>query len=288
MPVFFTSHVTWIVVLAAAFCFCVVLYILGATRFQRRMDAVRSHPCDKTARRFLREVRRTNLSRRRKPLPKDTRTAFGDIYHQVILRSRDINVDLKKKIRKALLKKQIFTSLPEVRQPMSTEESGRYGEKEVQRALQWLPTNYKVMHNVRLPHRTAAQEIDSIAIGPNGVFCIETKNYGGSAGGRLVISENGEWSLHQGGRVSGLENPSLQVKRHHTVLHDLLSQFSAPIQDIVVLSNPKTLVNRHCYLPYTLIKSDRLVEYIEGYGRKSLSPSQVQAIYDYLIKRKIT
>lgn len=213
--------------------------------------------------------------------------------------SMNIDTNLKKELMNALLSKgcnlgnvRIVESQEdkEKRKNESIKESGRKGEETVKYNVKWLPEEYKVLHNVKLPHNCEEQEIDSIIIGPNGIFHVETKNHGGEYGCKIIINRNGDWIREDNGVNSGVENPSFQIKRHERVLNDYLKNENLidekiPVVGIIVLSNSKTILEGQENSVITVIKADRLTDYIESYRSDlKLSKDMVNQIYSSLQK----
>ncbi|HHW07253.1 MAG TPA: NERD domain-containing protein [Clostridia bacterium] len=168
------------------------------------------------------------------------------------------------------------------------QESGREGEANVRYHLKWLE-GYKVLHNVRIPNPLEAQEIDHIVIGQNGVFHLETKNHGGKHGARIVINKEGDWSIIQSnGNAQGMTNPLFQVRRHERVLREFLEKefpnVKLPVKEIVVLSNEKTILEGQENSPITVLKLERLNDFIMNYrSGVTLDQKTVDAIYAKLV-----
>lgn len=163
-------------------------------------------------------------------------------------------------------------------------ESGKEGEANVRYHLKWLQ-GYKVLHNVRIPNPLESQEIDHIVIGKNGVFHLETKNHGGKYGARIVINKEGDWSIIQhNGHAEGMANPLFQVRRHERVLREFLEKefpgVQVPLKEIVVLSNEKTILEGQENSPITVLKVERLNDFIMNYQSGiTLDEKTVNSIY---------
>lgn len=165
-------------------------------------------------------------------------------------------------------------------------ESGEEGEANVRYALKWL-VGYRVLHNVRVPNPLESQEIDHIVIGRNGVFHLETKNHGGKYGAKITINKEGDWCIEQNGAAIGMTNPLFQVRRHERVLREFLvqkfPQLNIPIKEIVVLSNEKTILEGAENSPITVLKIERLNDYITNYeSPANLDENAIQSIYNKL------
>ena len=174
---------------------------------------------------------------------------------------------------------------------MSDEEkiskSGEDGERNVSYKLKWLSSEYKVLSNVRLKSEIESQEFDNIIIGPNGIFHIETKNYGGKYGCKIKIDSFGNWVRESNEREYGMDSPEFQLRRHEIVLQENLKRFYGKekyaVKGIIVLSNPKTIVEGAENLDVPVIKADFLCKYIEGVQvQNTLSSEEISNIYNRL------
>jgi hypothetical protein len=96
---------------------------------------------------------------------------------------------------------------------------GSAGEEQVARALLCLDDSYLLLNGLVVPPNRG--DTDHIVIGPNGIFVVESKNYGG----RISCNAD-EWKKTKVGRqgVYNLEigSPSNQVKRNAKVLKDFI------------------------------------------------------------------
>ena len=159
--------------------------------------------------------------------------------------------------------------------------SGIRGEQEVDYVLNWLGGNSLFVDDnthdkfgnpcVKLKNskfRDEAQEYDHIVIRENGVFIIETKNYGG----KIVISPDGNWThTNSKGETKGLRNPSQQVYRHEVLLKSFLPR-DIPIISVICLSNPNLILEGQSSSKVPVFKSDLLAEYIVEYKSKVKIP----------------
>ncbi|MFH1404127.1 MAG: nuclease-related domain-containing protein [Candidatus Altiarchaeota archaeon] len=104
---------------------------------------------------------------------------------------------------------------------------GLQGEEEVRSALSMLDDTYAVVSEVVIPPNHG--DTDHIVIGRNGIFVIETKNYGGE-----ITCDGDEWSRRKIGRGGSeyslaIGSPSNQVKRNAKVLKDFILQHQKEI-----------------------------------------------------------
>ncbi len=123
--------------------------------------------------------------------------------------------------------------------------SGAVGEKGVTKTLSQLDDSYFLINGVVIPPNRG--DTDHIVVGPNGVFVIESKNYGGE-----VECVGDLWLRYKIGRGGNkytipVGSPSRQVKRNAKVLKDFILKHEkeifggkAPhiwIQSILVFTN---------------------------------------------------
>lgn len=160
-------------------------------------------------------------------------------------------------------------------------KAGDRGEYKVQSVLTPLEkpnSNYKVYHNIRLgPDALHTNEYDSVVIGPNGIFHIETKNYGGERGGIIDVDSRGNWILHKkNGYSKIINNPAGQVDSHEYRLKGFLNQVvgvrNLPTQGIIVLSCDKVSIryNKKAKRDIPVMSRHELVNYIQNYNRGNL------------------
>ena len=215
--------------------------------------------------------------------------------------SDKVSTEIKEKIYNEVLKKgcnlgnvRINKSKNQIikEQEELIKESGRKGEENVAYSLKWLDDKYKVIHNVKLNHKIEPQEFDTIVIGPNGIFHIETKNEGGINGCKIIIDNDGNWRrIDEHGEVA-MRNPIAQVDRHSLVLRDILdNNFGKDVYNaigLIVLANDKTIIEGadNCELP--VIKVDKLARFITNYtGERQLSSKEIDDIIAKINETKI-
>jgi hypothetical protein len=168
-------------------------------------------------------------------------------------------------------------------------KAGDKGEFKVQSILSPLQnpnSRYKVYHNIKLgPDTLHTNEYDSVVIGPNGIFHIETKNYGGEKGGIIDVDSRGNWILHKkNGYSKIINNPSGQVDSHEYRLKGFLNRVvgirNLPIQGIIVLACDKISVryNKKEKNQIPILYRHQLVDYIKNYNKGNI-------LYPHTIKK---
>lgn len=118
---------------------------------------------------------------------------------------------------------------------------GRRGEELVARELDRLPDGWVVLNDVFVG---VGGQIDHLVLGPNGVFCIETKHWN-TAG----VDAEGNWYRYKWRRwvpVEEKDNPAKQNIGHVMALKNFLRErgvWLTGIKSVVVLSDSNGLYN---------------------------------------------
>lgn len=173
-------------------------------------------------------------------------------------------------------------------QIIASGDRGEFKVRKVLRSLENRNSRYKVYHNVRLgPDESATNEYDTVIVGPNGIFHIETKNYGGERGGIIDIDSKGNWILHKkNGYSKIITNPAGQVGSHEYRLKGFLMKVvgirNLPTQGIIVLScdNIRVRDNEKTTRQIPILNRHELADYIRNYkkGKMILYPRTVRKI----------
>lgn len=175
---------------------------------------------------------------------------------------------------------------------------GEKGEAEVNYALKWLVGDYIkfdrtpsgkygqyaiILNNTKFIDEP--QEFDHIVVGPQGIFNIETKNYAG----KLIIDTNGNWiRIKSDGSEIGERNPMQQIRRNEAVLKSIVGE-DIPIISILVMANPKIIIEGVENFSIPLLKSDRLEEYISTYKNdKAYTKSEIKTIHDKIEQYRVS
>lgn len=174
--------------------------------------------------------------------------------------------------------------------------AGNVGEKNVNYALKWLDNDYiqiepksydRVGEKCIIIKNDAfideAQEYDHIVLSHKGLFVIETKNLRGT----IRIDANHNWSKEVDGEVNGITNPLQQVRRHEKVLKSFLPK-ELPIISIVCIANDNAIIEGIENSDIPIVKSDRLVEFLETYNNDTdvsdyLILESEKLIYSYMV-----
>lgn len=172
-------------------------------------------------------------------------------------------------------------------------EASFKAEKNVEYALSWLGGDYSIIEKRSInkftgnpciylkndDFRDERQEFDSIVVGPNGIFVIETKNMGG----RIEIDKNGNWKQVKYGEERGVKNPVQQVKQHEALLKSIVGD-NVDLISIICISNDRTIIEgqENCDVP--IVKSDLLCEYIKKFKSNKVIANEKVADYKKIIE----
>ena len=112
---------------------------------------------------------------------------------------------------------------------------GFIGEKKTRLALEGLPRDYVVLHDLLLRNEGRSSQIDHTVISPHGIFVIETKAYDGWIAG----GERSEyWTQVIGKKKRRFYNPVRQNRAHVQALKNTLARFGdVPCLPVVVFSD---------------------------------------------------
>ncbi len=171
------------------------------------------------------------------------------------------------------------------------QKSGDRGEEKVQTTLQRLEKidkRYKIYHNIKLgPDINHTNEYDTVIVGPNAIFHIETKNYGGERGGLIDIDSRGNWILHKkNGYSKMLVNPVSQVNSHEYRLQGFLYRRlglkNIPTRGIIVLScdHTKYRLSNKMRINIPILNRREIIKFIKEYkeGQKFINSHTINEI----------
>ena len=128
-------------------------------------------------------------------------------------------------------------------------KAGIDGEAAAAKLLKQLPSSYQCYQNVVVSSQGKTSEMDLVAVGPTGVFIIETKNLNGHITGGWDAQN---WTLHKTGRRGGayeksFYSPVKQVGTHiYRLAHYLRERdCRVHIDAAVLFIHPDTSVSLH-------------------------------------------
>ncbi len=180
---------------------------------------------------------------------------------------------------KKLAKKCSGELKEQIEQETKLLEAGIYGENTIKFELQNSHIPMYVLHDLFLEHNGLTAQIDYLIITRKIIFVLECKNLYGN----IEINSNGDFirsfSYGKYNKKEGLYSPITQNKRHLDLMKEIRSgeitgflakknfekNFDSVYRSIVVLSNPKTVLNARYAkkdIKNQVIRADQLIEYI--------------------------
>lgn len=153
---------------------------------------------------------------------------------------------------------------------------GQVGENNVYYELKNSYIPMICIHDLRLKYRGKIAQIDFLAITSKYIYVIECKNLAGD----ITITKEGEFIRYfknSYGKVvskEGMYSPIVQNERHINVIKDILKNELGykhklrRIESLVVVANPKTIINKK-YAPRDIgekiIRHDQIIEKIRSH-----------------------
>ena len=171
---------------------------------------------------------------------------------------------------------------------------GLEGKQQTLSFVSSLPDTYSVVTNPRITYQGKESLLDTVVIGPNGVFIIQTKNHNGSISGKATDNQLSQYKIGQKGTpyTNMFYNPVKQVSTHVFRLSKILKEFGhyVWIQGIVYFSNPEAVVNVYGgdnQIPIFAASQGgkrEMSEYITNFRQKNtLSQTEIEKIVDILM-----
>lgn len=127
-------------------------------------------------------------------------------------------------------------------------------EKIAESLKYWLNDDYLILHNINLYKEGRTAEVNHIVISPKAIFILETKIFATN----INVNQYGEWTrlfYDDHGRIikEGMPSPIEENRKNLVVMQDFLEEvkdrffkdnINVPIIPIVVLGNPRTVIER--------------------------------------------
>jgi hypothetical protein len=147
---------------------------------------------------------------------------------------------------------------------------GLEGERLVGQELQRLPRSWRVLHAI--PVGANGSDIDHIAIGPGGVFSINTKHHPGAS----------IWVHDRAFRVNNVSHPYLRNSRHEAqraerILSAALGR-PVPVRPVIVPVRAARLTIKQMPPDVSVIAAPQIATWLKR-RPDVLSPAEVQAIF---------
>lgn len=288
------DKITYIVVAIFVLAICSVIYTaMKNFRLSWLGKCISREPSDELVFKYYKALKHTTIINE----PREWNSLRNTFF--IIKNSRNVSEDNKESLYKLLLFKgcnmpmMTFKTSEKVNEiEKKIKKSGEDGERKVNYMLRWLPKEYKIMSNVKLNSSLESQEFDNIVVGPNGIFHIETKNFGGSEGCKIKITEDGSWIKIINNVESGIESPEFQIMRHSRVIKENLDRNYGvdkyKAYPLIVLSNPKTILEGAANCKTPVMKAEKTVDYISNYKSEyTLSTEEINDVYNKINLCKI-
>lgn len=172
---------------------------------------------------------------------------------------------------------QINSRLMDYRKEYEIMKAGLKGEYAVQQILDMHAGAFIVMHDLRLEFpgndsKMESVETDTLVLSPNGIFAIETKNYGESGRYKIIVTGDGNWYKEYPARYADEEpkrermaNPFAQNDRHIAFLERFINEVLgrdmgtwAHVQNIICIANDEVTLENDPSAKQTLTRTSNL------------------------------
>ncbi|MFZ3589819.1 nuclease-related domain-containing protein [Bacillus sp. DJP31] len=183
---------------------------------------------------------------------------------------------------------------PFVKGYLGRKKAGFKGELALDYYLNFLPNEkYLIFQDLRLFDGNSHFQLDLLLISQNFFLIIEVKNYSGT----LIFDPkfNQLIRISEDGKEKAFSDPLLQIKRHSTQLRNWLETNNlplAPIESLVVISNPETIIkatSKHDYVSQKVLHTAFLTSRVESLenNRKDevLTTKEVKKISQQILKK---
>lgn len=134
------------------------------------------------------------------------------------------------------------------------------GENRTIKEMKKFLTEGKIIEDVRLELNNEDRDSanpDIVYVGPNGIFCIEVKNYGSGGSYDLRITKDGQWkTISKNGEEKAMKSVTSQINHHKYVFTTFINNKlkdkygkNAPninIENFIVIANDKVSIENKC------------------------------------------
>lgn len=171
--------------------------------------------------------------------------------------------------------------------------AGAKGKKTTLNLLKQLPDSYRIVTNPSVVFDGKKSQLDTVVVGPKGVFVIQTKNHNGTIDGNY---SDKYWTQYKVGQKGGeyskkLYSPVKQVSTHVYRLSNMLKQngIYAWVQGVVYFSNILADVKIYALKPVPVLahyseNDNEILDYITEYqNKKTLTPAEIEQIVKILL-----
>jgi hypothetical protein len=166
---------------------------------------------------------------------------------------------------------------------------GFVGEDVVSHSLMHLGDEYYLISDIKFSSNSG--NIDHVILGPNGIFVLETKNYGGT-----VECVGDEWTKYYDKahyqKFYEIRSPSKQVKRNAIIIKKLIESTNILDKSInfwvdgIVVFVDSTLILRLINPTIPILRPNQLYNYIINRPTKNkFSPQELESMAQMIINR---
>ena len=126
-----------------------------------------------------------------------------------------------------------------------------------------------VFNNIYLTNGDEKRRFDHIVVNDNGVFVLETKSFGMEEfteqyiNCELYIEKGDKWSIRIGNDMQNLESPTLQVLEEKRFIEDFAGDLLLKVHPVVVLPKKDMIVYKKATLPYEIIGTRELCDFLQ-------------------------
>ncbi|MEB1806924.1 MAG: NERD domain-containing protein, partial [Bacillaceae bacterium] len=178
-----------------------------------------------------------------------------------------------------------------VEEELAKSLAGYYGEKSIDYYLSFLPQEYLILHDLRLPDSEKRYfQIDTLILSPKFFIILEVKNISGT----LIFDQTFHQLIRQTSeKEEGFPDPILQVKRQQAQFQSWLTQHKfprVPIIKFIVISNPATIIKQG---PVDIVIHaasipQKLKSVEEKYRQEIMPPKTLKKLSTLLVKQHQT
>ena len=178
--------------------------------------------------------------------------------------------------------------------------AGLVGENQIRFELENSHIPMYVLHDLYLEHNGLSAQIDYLIITRHNIYVLECKNLCGN----IEINNSGDFirtfTYGNQAKREGIYSPITQNRRHLELIKELRSSeknllvrtlfeksFYDTYRSIVVLANPKTVLNSRCAKKEVrdqVIRADQLISYIRNIDKSSTSTAMSDKEMEALAK----
>lgn len=199
--------------------------------------------------------------------------AFRNYLRQIGVEGMDQRPDYE--LRSGKLRSGKLQTNKNDKEEYQRKQAGNRGEQRVRDCLKELERDkFSVINGVVLKLGDQIKEFDHIVISNYGLFILETKAFGmsdtdeGSDEAKLVIDDQGTWTLYKYNEKRVLKDPTEQIMEQKKFMELLLEHYFFEIKPVLVLGNKKLILKKYLDTAYSVVLIDDLITYLYQFNEK--------------------